>query len=45
MKYQKLKCFFGYEYRQALRDITNTYPAPATDNDDLLIGIVWHIKP
>lgn len=33
------------DYRQALRDITNTYPAPATDDDDLLIGIVWPVKP
>ena len=32
-------------YRQALRDITTTYPAPDTDEKDNLIGIVWPTKP
>ena len=34
-----------FTYRQALRDITTTYPTPVTDDDDNLIGIVWPTKP
>ena len=33
------------DYRQALRNITTTYPTPVTDDDDNLIGIVWPVKP
>jgi len=32
-------------YRQALRNITTSYPAPETDENDNLIGIVWPVKP
>ena len=32
-------------YRQALRNITKTYPAPETDENNNLIGIVWPVKP
>ena len=34
-----------FTYRQALRDITTTYPNPVTDDDDNLIGITWPSKP
>jgi hypothetical protein len=34
-----------FAYRQALRDITTTYPNPVTDDDDNLIGITWPTKP
>ena len=34
-----------FTYRQALRDITKTYPNPVTDDDDNLIGIDWPTKP
>ena len=33
------------DYRQELRNITKTYPAPETDENDNLIGIVWPVKP
>ena len=33
------------DYRQTLRDITTTYPAPDTDADDKLVGIIWPTKP
>jgi hypothetical protein len=32
-------------YRQALRNITTSYPAPETDENDNLIGIVWPAIP
>jgi len=34
-----------FTYRQALHDITTTYPNPVTDDDDNLIGITWPSKP
>ena len=33
------------DYRQELRNITQTYPAPETDENDNLIDIVWPVKP
>ena len=32
-------------YRQALRNITKTYPNPEVDADDKLIGVVWPAAP
>lgn len=32
-------------YRQALRDITTTYPEPETDENYVIIGVVWPAKP
>jgi len=32
-------------YRQALRNITKTYPNPEVDADDKLIGIIWPAAP
>jgi|AACY02.14.fsa_nt_gi hypothetical protein len=32
-------------YRQGLRDITTTNPAPDTDENDKLVGVVWPPKP
>ena len=32
-------------YRQALRNITNEYPNPETDENDNLIGITWPTPP
>lgn len=34
-----------FAYRQALRDITITNPAPMVDEKDKLIGIEWPTKP
>lgn len=33
------------DYRQALRDITTTFPMPDTDADDNLVGVVWPTNP
>ena len=32
-------------YRQSLRNITNEYPNPETDENDNLIGITWPTPP